>query len=207
MNNFAALCDDDDTGSDSGAGVGHLSPQYTMQEVLDHARTAGAKPPHGLTKFRNAYTATPQEPECNTFTPPKSEINSTLFNTGKLERKRTSRTQPTRGGRTASTRQTEPNMEELGQCWFYKDPTGKVLGPYPSRRMKDWLDRRMIEPSLLIRVAGGDGPFQPISEVFPESGRAFADVQVKTSETEKQLMTLVSFSVSEEGSWDSVEAK
>lgn len=204
MNNFAVLRDDD-IGSDSG----HLSPQYTMQEVLDQAGAPGNKvAPPGLTKFRNAYTANPQEPECSTFTPPKSEINSTLFlaNTGKVERKRTGRTQSTRTGKGLGG-QSERDIDELGPCWFYQDPTGRIMGPYPSQRMKEWLDRRMIESSLLIRQAGTDSPFQPISVVFPEIGSAFADTHVKAADTEKQLTTLVSFSVTEEGSWDTVETK
>lgn len=200
MSRFAALRDDDDnTASDSSPEIERLSPQYSMQDILDVSKTDVPPPPPELSQFQNFFCKDAQSPEITTFVPPKSEINSKNCPTAKQGLRR-------RFGRGSKTGQREDlELEELGPCWYYKDPMDRVIGPYPSKRMREWLDRKLIDAALPIRSASSpEGRFQPISVVFPDLARAFSETAgVRSGGGGRQLTTLVSFSVSDDdGSWD-----
>ena len=206
MSRFAALRDDDDnTGSDSSPEAPEferLSPQYTIQEILDVAKSDVPGPPTELNQYQNFFQKDAQSPEISTFSPPKSDINSKNCPTSKQTARRPNRA--TRGGKTSSQRSDDGETEDLGACWFYKDPMDRVIGPYPSKRMREWLDRKLINGDLLIRSAAAEGRFQPICVTFPDLSRAFADTGgVRSDGGGWQLTTLVSFSVSDDdASWD-----
>ena len=223
MSRFAALRDDyGDNGSDeyaeSSDALERLTPQYSKEEILNLYKTFPAPP--SISKFPNIFMAEPQLPECNNPPPQKSEINSTIYLNlnGKGQNRRNNRTSQ-RGGNNNSGRgknnqndkrsdfqphstanQEEPE-ENLNQLWYYKDPLDCIVGPYSSRQMQEWLEKRYIDTSLCVRNAASEASFQPIGVIFQDISKAFAETNnQKTSGSntsdnsqEKRITTLFSF--------------
>jgi hypothetical protein len=202
MSRFAVLRDDDDDDDTSEPyepdAFPHLSPRYTREEILAvHQSACDAPPPAGLPRFANVFAPDFQPPECGSFRPPTSDINSQAYRGGRGPSK-----PPTRG---PDERPPSEPERDLGGLWFYKDPMDRVIGPFPSARMREWLDRRVIDATLLVRPAASDGKFQRIFVLFPDLAAAFSDQGVGQSggDQTERLLTLVSFSMSDdENAWD-----
>lgn len=221
---FAALRDE---ASEDDPGFEWLSPQYSIQEILSYAKSpASAQIPAELQKHENIFAREVQEPEFMTFKPPQSEINSVAYiNVGKQQRnvqipqnpKRASSTQRVTQkdikGRKQMTKHEEVKIEELeereGPCWYYRDHMDTIMGPYSSKRMREWFNGRYFDSTLLIRPAGSDEAFKPIEVVFSDIAHAFWTTQGQKSNDirEKKLLTLASFSQEEDGedSWENHE--
>ncbi|KAH0790414.1 hypothetical protein GPJ56_005710 [Histomonas meleagridis] len=201
---FSVLRDDDeslesDSSSDTGGALQH---HYTIPQILDYYNVAkNYPPPPEITKFENVFVRKPQDPECFMFTPPKSEINSTIyFNpSGKTSRRGNRSNRNRRGNEShADTSQNEPTEEDV--LWVYKDPMDHIVGPYLSRTMRSWLlNKRYIDSSLLVKKLS-DEFFQPISVLFPDINKAF-ELDKPTSQSnnslneEKNQNTLFAFSL------------
>lgn len=86
---------------------------------------------------------------------------------------------------------------DLTDCWLYMDPMGSVIGPYPSKRMREWLREKTIDKTLMIRSAAFETKFQPIEVVFPDISRAFMPEigNGRVKDPERRVGTLVSFTV------------
>ncbi|KAH0787294.1 GYF domain containing protein [Histomonas meleagridis] len=201
---FSVLRDDDesndsDVSSDSGEPNKYL---YTIPQILSYYEASkNYPPPPEITHFENVFVSKPQAPECATFTPPKSEINSTIYlNTSGKTSRRTNRPNRNRKGNDSHTEfsQNEPIEEDLQ--WYYKDPMDHIVGPYSSSTMRNWLlNKRYIDSSLLVKKVS-DENFEPISTLFPDINKAFADNKVKPQATnnsinEKSQNTLFAFSL------------
>jgi hypothetical protein len=71
--------------------------------------------------------------------------------------------------------------------------------------MREWLDRRFIDATLLVRPAASDGKFQRISVIFPDLAAAFSDQGSNRQDREdaERPLTLVSFRMSDDdNAWD-----
>jgi hypothetical protein len=71
--------------------------------------------------------------------------------------------------------------------------------------MREWLDRRFIDATLLVRPAASDGKFQRISVLFPDLAAAFSEQSLnrRDSEDADRPLTLVSFRTSDDdNAWD-----
>jgi hypothetical protein len=193
MSRFAVLHDDDDL-SDGVDSLHHLSPQYTRDEIIAfHQSASDSPPPTSLAKFTHVFTADFQPLECAAFRPPASGINSPAYQPRGRQPK-----PPVRPpGR-------EPDVDLTG-CWVYKDPMDRTIGPFPARRMREWLGRRLIDATLLVRPAASDGKFQRISVLFPDLASAFSDQSLnrRDSDDTERPLTLVSFRMSDDdNAWD-----
>lgn len=148
MSRFAALRDEDenDQSDDETPATEltkHLSPQYTIKEILDmYPNCTNESPPQEATLYENIFISECQPPECNTFQPPSSEINSPPYVQNNKQTPRNFQSNQTRRpvrnqarGRNVVVTNTSP--EECGQAWLYRDPMDHVIGPYSSARMKE----------------------------------------------------------------------
>ncbi|KAK8878236.1 GRB10 interacting GYF protein 1 [Tritrichomonas musculus] len=228
MSRFAALRDDDgDNGSDESDAFEKLTPQYSLQEILNlYKSSVNDPPPPELSKYSSIFVQEPQAPECSNFHPPKSEINSTIYlNPGKQPNRRNTRITNQRGrGKSNNSLEkstdsqvhsdNEPE-EDLSQLWYYKDPLDCVVGPYTSHQMQEWMEKRYIDQTLLIRNAASEGRFQPISVIFQDTSKAFAELnnqkpssQNPDSPQEKRITTLISFSMDDDNEdWEHDDQK
>lgn len=151
--------------------------QYTIPELLSYYDAAVAIPPPAKAQEFDVFVSTPQKPACKLFTPPKSEINSTIYlnpATIKAPPRRTQR-QPQRSKKGADAAGAAGDDDAGVTMWCYKDPMDHVVGPYPSAMMRDWLDRKYIDASLLVRDVSSGEEFQEISRLFPDMSQAFVD--------------------------------
>jgi hypothetical protein len=57
--------------------------------------------------------------------------------------------------------------------WEYVDTGGKVQGPFSLKEMKQWNQYGYFRPELLMRSNREDS-FQPLREMYPDPGSAFA---------------------------------
>ena len=81
--------------------------------------------------------------------------------------------------------------------------------------MQEWMEKRYIDQSLLIRNAAVEGRFQPISVIFQDTSKAFAELnnqkpssQNSDSPQEKRITTLISFSMDDDSEdWDHDDQK
>ncbi|OHT07308.1 hypothetical protein TRFO_24569 [Tritrichomonas foetus] len=235
MSRFAALRDDDgDNGSDEyiepSDAFEKLTPQYTIQEILNlYKSSINEPPPPEIMRYENVFIQDPQTPECSSFHPPKSEINSTIYlnANGKNQNRRNTRT-PQRGGRgkpnavnekRADSQNNQSNdepEEDLSQLWYYKDPLDCIVGPYTSHQMQEWLEKRYIDASLPIRNAASEARFQPISVIFQDTSKAFAETNSakptgaanNECQAEKRITTLISFSMDDDNEeWEREDQK
>jgi hypothetical protein len=103
--------------------------------------------------------------------------------------------------------------EPLGLVWFYRDPFNRLMGPYTSRRMREWFGKRYFDENLQIAV-NESGPFQALSAVFPDQATAFIEdgkaVYAEGFEErgrDRRIDTLVSFSDADDSvmSWENVD--
>ena len=193
MNRFAALLTSSDDDDDTDSPLQRLSPQYTFQEILALFNPSKISPASfELTQYENVSSRDILQPECSTFTPPKSDINSPPIQPNQNQ-KRTQNPQnsPQKRGTKQSPKQKQKPIEktsvqpilhqnlhqfteeELLIAWYYKDPTGYILGPYLASDMKQWLEKRLLHPSFLVCQGSKTGVFQPISTIFPDLTRAF----------------------------------
>jgi hypothetical protein len=79
----------------------------------------------------------------------------------------------------------------------------RIIGPFPAKRMQEWLERRAIDASLFVRRAGSNDKFQQIAMIFPDLSVAFSEPTVVKVSGEVQRTTLVAFEVSDdELAWD-----
>lgn len=230
MSRFAALKSDDDNEneedySDAGTPLDMLKPQYSIKRILEIYKDA----PKGLNsigdqikKLDSIFVRASQAPECFSFKPPTSEINSTIYLPGKTQTKQNPVQQPKKGQQKTKQQQPKkqqvpppvsqtsikplPKYDESGTMWLYKDPVDHVLGPYPSAKMREWFENRYFDKTLLVRQYNAEGRFQTIAATFPDISMAFRDVvkpknvdeQQDSSENEmkKNSDTLFSFALS-----------
>jgi hypothetical protein len=71
--------------------------------------------------------------------------------------------------------------------------------------MREWLDRRFIDSTLLVRPTASDGKFQRISVLFPDLAAAFSDQSLNRRDAAhvEGPLTLVSFRMSDDdNAWD-----
>jgi hypothetical protein len=237
MSRFAVLREDepDDPDDETSAcePLSRLTPQYSISDVLKFYKSgAQLPPPAELPHYDHVFLKDAQSPECSTFRPPQSEINSPFFLSGGKQPSRSFQNSGTR--RSISPRnQAQPRPkrpapsrpadthdfdEEVGLMWFYKDPMDQVMGPYSSRRMREWFDKKYFDATLPI-VVGGGSTFQPIANVFPDLSLAFGEEAgqpgkggfldgIDDRAKEKKLETLMSFFMAEGddgGSWETVD--
>ena len=228
MSRFAVLRDEGgDNGSDESDAFEKLTPQYSLQEILNlYKSSVNDPPPPELAKYSNIFVQESQAPECSNFHPPKSEINSTIYlNPGKQPNRRNTRTTNQRGrGKNNSSLEKSTDSqahsdiepeEDLSQLWYYKDPLDCIVGPYTSHQMQEWMEKRYIDQSLLIRNAAVEGRFQPISVIFQDTSKAFAELnnqkpssQNPDSPQEKRITTLISFSMDDDNEdWEHDDQK
>lgn len=114
-----------------------------------------------------------QPPVCYSYTPPTSDINPSPFaaqnkphNKAGLVPRKTDR-------RNKKAQKPESEFTaDISDCWYYRDNTGKIMGPFAANTMRDWLGRGYISIDLVVRM-GEDEPFKPISEIFPSKNYAF----------------------------------
>jgi hypothetical protein len=192
---FAALQDEPDEPEDDPIAaepstvnpLTRLSPHYSIEDVL-RAQRSGSQPPPEIQHFENVYIREFQTPESATFRPPTSDINSAASYGTKDKGQQRSYQQPN-SRRTASPRTAPPSRakkaqqrpgdlrdepEPPGQVWVYRDPFDRLMGPYTSQRMREWLGKRYFDGNLQIAVSE-NGPFQALGAVFPDQATAFAD--------------------------------
>ena len=60
-----------------------------------------------------------------------------------------------------------------GSGWYYKDDTGMTQGGFPTLWMRQWLLQEQLRPDMLVCMSR-EGPFLPISRLFPDLSQAFA---------------------------------
>ena len=182
--------------------------QYSIPELLSFYESSISIPPPAKVQEYDVFVSTPQKPACIMFTPPKSEIKSTIYlnpSTIKAVPRRSQR-QPQRS-RKNFDQSGAANDEDAGvTMWYYIDPMDHVVGPYPSAMMKDWLDRKYIDSTLMVKDINSNEDFQEISQLFPDLSQAFIDGKGNENnfnqsqnededDKEKKHTTLFSFSV------------
>lgn len=59
-----------------------------------------------------------------------------------------------------------------GTQWWYRDPQGRVQGPFSTFEMQQWHEMGYLKPSLPIKCVEF-GPFAPLSQLFPRPAMAF----------------------------------
>jgi hypothetical protein len=215
--------------SGKGDSLPRRSPQYSIDEVLTLFKPISAAPSPDSARFDNVFVESSQPPECGHRHPPQSEINPVIHVDGVKSqgqrsgqssgsrRSSNSRSAPSRSKRSSLDAKSTDGEEDLGQVWYYKDPMDQIVGPYSSRRMKEWFDKRYFDATLLIQSGASDGPFLPVSAFFPELANAFNEDSPPRSgfqgekSREKKLTTFVSLSMDDnEGfvlSWEATEQK
>ncbi|KAH0794044.1 GYF domain containing protein [Histomonas meleagridis] len=215
MSMFSSLRDGDDSSDSSSADTSDKDKlQYTIEEILDlYESSKKTSPPADLMKYQNVFENEPQKPESMTFTPPKTEINSTIYlnPSGKQSTRRPqmqSQKNSRRWSGESPNNELLPNDSDMSSMtfWNYKDPMDQIVGPYPSSVMREWLNKRYIDSSLLIQKAdSNDHNFQPISVVFPDISKAFCEEKTNINNSsnsdttqQKKQTTLFSFSLSDD---------
>jgi hypothetical protein len=238
MSRFAALKSDEsfeneEESSDSQPNIDDplckLTPQYSVQKILgiyEEAPKDFNLISDEINKFDSVFVRTAQAPECYSFTPPTSEINSTVYLPGKgtqrqnvLQQQRKGQPKPRQqpvkkqtiqisGNQTNATFRPLHKFDESSSMWLYKDPVDHILGPYPSYKMREWFEKRYFDKTLLIRQVNVEGKFQSVASTFPDISMAFKyDTKVKKMDIESDPVvgkvqcdadTLFSFSLSEE---------
>ena len=275
MSMFAALKSDDSEENyiEELPSLEKLTPQYTIQQILNLYKDSPKDPnligeSYQQKKFEKLFVKGAQPPECFSFKPPSSEINSPIFlgsSSGKnFQRQNQQQQKKQQKGQqkgqqnsnqnqrkqqnsqplsiTINTRQQkEPPIQDAhkelshnentsikqkkiliqpqyiqhveklkvreynpteGIMWFYKDPVDNILGPFSSAKMKEWLDCRYIDKTLLIRQANLEGKFQSIAATFPDISKAFSDdfavSPQPTQTTRKETNSLFSFDLTED---------
>jgi hypothetical protein len=204
MSRFAVLGDDDD---DDVSDSELETRRYSFQEIIDLEQfSRDHPPPSTLTSFPEVFLSEWQPLECSTFRPPTREINSQSAQDTKSSRRPPPRTTPRAppppppAQKSPAERSETPDIE---QGWDYRDPMDRVIGPFPAKRMHEWLEKRAIDASLFVRRAGSNDKFQQIATIFPDVGIAFLDQGIARSSGEPQRTTLVAFEVSDdELAWD-----
>ncbi|EAY20344.1 hypothetical protein TVAG_193200 [Trichomonas vaginalis G3] len=217
MSRFAVLKSSGSEDDEADNPLQMLTPKYSIQKILSSFKPASILPaPTELMAYENVYMKEVQSLECNTFKPPTSEINvpSSVIN-GKITPRTAQTTQIKRQIRASPKGKkldaTKPfSEEELATLWFYKDPTGQVLGPYLPQQMRTWLDKKYISLSLPVCQGTANGPFKPISSLFSDQNSAFQErkynqtqveiqkpAYIEPRRQEKKLSTLFSFSIDE----------
>jgi hypothetical protein len=218
--------DDDLSGPEPSASdpLSRLSPRYSIDDVLRAQRSwAQLPPPLEIQRFENVYVREFQTPESVTFRPPTSDINSAASYGTKDKGQQRPYQQPN-VRRAASPRSVPPprpkkpappprapdardEPEPPGPVWFYQDPFSQTMGPYTSRRMREWFTKKYFDGNL--QIAGSEaGPFQVLSAVFPDQAVAFNDDGPQGGKAvsadgfedrgrDRRLDTLVSFSVTD----------
>ena len=235
MSRFDGLIDDDEeeeeeTEEESYSEYNPLEkkpPTFSPQQIFDSYQfSSSSEPPQEIKTYNNIYVAETLKPECLTFKPPKSDINSTIFLPGKSNTPPNTKTRnPKSRSKKSSvnnasnvslnTNLVKPFQQEKGtedsEMWVYKDQFDKIIGPFSSQKMRDWFNKGFIDSTLLVRLASLSVPFQPISFVFPDLSKAF--LQAKPSKgnrnnvlqedfTNSNLTTLFSFSVDDTSDWE-----
>ena len=179
MSRFSALKDED---SQSDNEFSMLEPSYTYSEIISTFSLDKLKgPPKELTHYQNIINFEPQLPRCPNFVPPTKNINSQIYyNQDKSKQQKLIGKPGGKGPRIVGKGmhkqkfQTE-EQEEPGIQWFYKDQFDRVLGPYTSKRMKEWYDLGLFTPELLVKTASSESKFKPVSDYFPDTDTAFDD--------------------------------
>lgn len=217
MSRFAALKSSGSEDDEADNPLQMLSPRYSIQEILNTYKPSSiSQAPTELMSHENVYIKDIQSPECNTFKPPNSEINvpASVLN-AKSSPRQVQTTQTKRQIRASPKGKkldaTKPfSEEELANSWFYKDPTGLILGPYLPHQMRTWLDKKYISASLAVCQGSANGPFKPISTIFSDQNLAFQERKYSSTQVEiqkpvyleprrqdKKLSTLYSFTIDE----------
>eukprot|EP00941_MAST-03F_sp_MAST-3F-sp1_P005047 g5047.t1 len=57
------------------------------------------------------------------------------------------------------------HSENSHDKWYYRDPSGKIQGPFESSRMLAWFRRGQLPASLPVRRGSKDGCFHPLSKL------------------------------------------
>lgn len=67
------------------------------------------------------------------------------------------------------TARLQEDLEEFenGSCWYYKDPSGKVQGPFSTQQMRNWHQVGYFKNELPIRFK--DGSFYRLDHLYPEA--------------------------------------
>ena len=274
MSRFAALKSEDEEKEDENFSgpLEKLAPQYSFSEIISFYNDSPKNPDLIRENFRNKFyedifVESPIPPECNSFTPPKSEINSPLFLSPQKLNQRQNQQQNNKKGQKANQKQHQSqNANQQNQrknqhqntstvsitlnqqqqkdapqwnkhqnktptitigntkqdiskeneikidfvqkqsnlqpihiqqtetpkiwkdninesiMWYYKDPFDNILGPFPSDKMREWLEFRFIDKTLLIRQANIQGKFQSISSTFPDISNAFRNLNYRPSD-------------------------
>ena len=234
MSRFAGLMSSNSDEEESDDPLQMLTPSYTFQQILSSFKPQNISQalPEVL-QYENIYSKEILAPECNTFKPPTSDINSPPIqpNSNNNQTKRTQNTQNSNQKRTGkqNARQRQKSGEfntniqnlvssqqlsdeELANSWYYMDPTGFVLGPYPSSLMKQWYDKHLLNPSLLVCQGSKNGVYSTISSLFSDTNHVFENQYDRTIDRieiqkpihiearirpEKKMTTLFSFSIDE----------
>lgn len=145
--------------------------EYTVQKILDTFNlddVSRYKVPDVLASNLSVYENSSQTPECmNDFRPIFKDINF---------QKNKSVCKPKVPGR--SKLDQEGNADEIDKGWYYKDPTGCVLGPFSGEIMNLWTRQNMIDPSTYVRKTN-ENHFVKIEKLFPDTSFCFVDHECK----------------------------
>ena len=235
MSRFAGLMSSNSDEEESDSPLRMLSPNYTFEQILDSYKNSNiSQPPSEVLQYENIYSREALTPECNSFKPPTSDINSPPLqpnlnnNQGKRaqnsqnsSQKRTGKQNMRQRQKSGEFNQNMQNLvsaqqlsdEELANSWYYMDPTGYILGPYPSSMMKQWFDKHLLSPSLKVCQGSKTGVYNSISSLFSDMNHVFENqtndrpidkieiqkpIHIETRiRTEKKMSTLFSFSIDE----------
>ena len=177
MNTFAILADDDDdNGSEAEEEeldpLSHFQPQYSFKDIMAQYKP-NSQPPSDLIKYDSIYIRESQNPESNQFVPPNSDINSDPNASTKppirpfqlQSRKPKQTTKPTKKPPIIQTKTSETE-EDAGQNWYYQDPMGQTIGPFSSKKMHEWFERKYFDSTLLVHDSRPDSKFQQFYQIF-----------------------------------------
>lgn len=70
--------------------------------------------------------------------------------------------------------------------WFYRDPSGNTQGPFGGKEMQQWLQAGYFNGDLPICQGSAQGPFIPLSSIFPDPKLAFQPSPVPSMAKDSQ---------------------
>jgi len=177
--------------------IKHIYPRYSIQQIIQLYQTSSSDCCE-LSRFPFIYVKEFLKPECFTFDPPQSEINSTIYLSGKNPKQTSQANLPRKSQRGFPKMKREnskpmdsiksPAEDENEITWWYKDNFDNVIGPYPYSKLHEWFGKRYFDSNLMVCLSNSDDKFQPLSTVL--SSKSHINGQKET--TEQKGITLYS---------------
>ncbi|KAH0786426.1 zinc finger CCCH domain-containing protein 19-like [Histomonas meleagridis] len=78
---------------------------------------------------------------------------------------------------TVPTQPAQPVIQNVPvstpMAWFYRDPTGKIQGPFKMQKLREWWENKLFPTNLMISTNGAENSFHEVSYYFKDISKAF----------------------------------